>query len=174
MCMCIMARGWSRRIEQITFILVVIVCQVCTEKQHLPEFKSLSVISYNNSLDNKQYEIVFDVRGENIYRGIQIKTTTKKARKNTLCEEDLKIHDVADISELRTSPTEARYLLRISKSVCGNVYLCLPEPGDGILIDEGEPPNVLGKRLRTWYHQGENVSFALDATANCDDVQLGR
>lgn len=168
-----MARGSSRRIEEITIILVVIVYQVCTE-QRLPEFKSLSVISYNNSLDNKKYEIVFDVRGDNIYPGIQIKTTTKKARKNTLCEEDSKIHDVADVSELRTSPTEARYLLRISKSVCENVYLCLPEPGDGILIDEGEPPNVLGKRLRTWYHQGENISFALDDTANCDDVQLGR
>lgn len=164
--MFIMARSWSRSIEQITFVLLISICHIYAQKQHLPEFKSLSVISLNSTFYNNQYEVVFDVRGENIYRGIKIKTTTKKARKNTLCEEDSK-SNLVDVSELRTSNTEARYLLRITNSVCGNIYLCLPESGSGVLVD-GEPPNVLGRRLRTWYHQGENVSFTLNSSANCE------
>lgn len=161
-----MARGLSRRAIQhilITFLLIACTfCQVLTES---PEFTSLTVIKNPQTTNNEYNEFLLDIQGKNFYSNkTKIRITTKDAAKNEICEkEDSKID--YQLSEVRTNGTSnARFKLRLPKSVCGNVYLCLLHE---VVGKSAIPPGMYTK-TEQWYHQGRDFVINVPLNEKCE------
>lgn len=161
-----MARGLSRRAVQYftTLFLLIgsIICQPLTES---PDFSSLSVTV--NSQNNDAYnEFYLDVHGKNLHANkTKIRLTTKDAAKNDICpnaDEDTKID--YELSEVRTNTSNARFQLRLPKSVCGNVYLCLLHE----VVGESAIPPGMYTKTEQWYHQGRDFVVKVPHSENCN------
>lgn len=165
-----MASGSPRRIAEITFSFAVIcACQALPQQHIVPEFSTLTVLNVSQISNNEYNAVEFETHGKNLYPGIQIKTSENPSGRNTLCMEDSKFYNV---SEVFSNGTVARYIMRIPKNVCGRIYLCLPQ--EDVIFDKGGvPPNLFGKKVKTWYHQGPGIMFNLDTNVFCkaDDSQ---
>lgn len=160
-----MARGLSRRAIQITFLLTA--CSTCLALTENPEFSSLTVTRpAENSQNNDDYnEFLLDVRGKNLHdNGTKIRITAQEAAKNDICEkEDSKIP--FDLSEVRTNGTSsARFKLRLPKSVCGNVYLCLLHE----VVGESAIPPGMYTKTEQWYHQGKDFVISVPSSEKCN------
>lgn len=161
-----MARGLSRRaVQQITFLLTA--CYICQALTENPEITSLQVSkSTDSSQNNDEYnEFILDVQGKNLHNNrTKIRITTKEAAKNEICEnEDSKFK--YELSEVRTNGTSsARYKLRLPKSVCGNVYLCLPHE----VVGESAIPPGMYTKTEQWFHQGRDFVITVPLNEKCD------
>lgn len=157
-----MARDLSRRI--ITFLLLF-VCEVLTES---PEIVSLKIT--NSSIHNyndKYNEFELDLYGKNLQSNrTKIRITTQDAAKNEICKKtDSKID--YELSEVRTNNSAVHFKLRLAKSVCGNVYLCLLHE---IVSESVIPPGMLTK-TEQWYHQGRDIVVKVPVNQNCTQTE---
>lgn len=123
-----------------------------------PEFNSLEQISVIDDEDYKK--VLFEVRGRNIYKGMQIKITTDKSEKYTECENFIVNSNISELStdEFKT----AQYELTVPNSVQGVVYLCLPHQ-----VEENSeliPPSIFKSDFLKWYNQGPNVTLNLTSS----------
>lgn len=161
-----MARGSSRRaVQHFITLFLLIGCTVCEALTESPEFTSLSVT--NHSRYNDEYnEFFLDVQGKNLHSNkTKIRISTKDAAKNEICDtEDSKID--YELSEVRTNGTSnARFKLRLPKSVCGNVYLCLLHE---IVGESAIPPGLYTyTKSEQWYHQGRDFVVKVPHNEKC-------
>lgn len=162
-----MASYSPRAVEKLICFLVVssispILSAYVPGNGFAPEFNSLEQISVIDSLvrDEDYKKVLFEVRGRNIYNGMQIKVTKDKSEKNTECENFLVSYNVSELStdEFKT----ARYELTVPNSVQGIVYLCLPHQ----VKENSEliPPSIFESDFFKWYHQGSNVTLNLTSS----------
>lgn len=161
-----MARGLSRRSVQEITLLLLIACCICQTLTESSDITSLTVSHPTvNSRNNDEYnEFFLDLEGKNLYSNkTKIRITTKDAAKNEICEnEDSKID--YELSEVRTNGTHtARYKLRLPKSVCGNVYLCLLHE----VVGESAIPPGMYTKTEQWYHQGRDVVITVPLNEMC-------
>ncbi|XP_056636356.1 unextended protein [Diorhabda sublineata] len=132
------------------------------EDSYDPEFTSITARPPVEYEDYKK--IIFQVRGRNIYHGIQIKATKNISERNTKCE-DLKVpYNISEIQSLEFQ--SAQYELTVPKNVQGNIYLCLPRK---VRENSGLPP-LYNSQFYQWYHQGPNIS--VDVSSDNTDLKL--
>lgn len=161
-----MARGLSRRaVQHIITLFLLIACTVGQPLTESPVLTSLTVTDHSQN-NNEYNEFMLDVRGKNLYGNkTKIRITTKDAAKNVLCEkEDSKIADY-ELSEVRTNngTNGALYKLRLPKSVCGNVYLCLLHE----VVGESAIPPGMYTKTEQWYHQGRDIVVKVPLNEKC-------
>ncbi|KAK4881430.1 hypothetical protein RN001_004749 [Aquatica leii] len=171
-----MANGLFRKSRQILILLFVALVNTSTIKDNNPEFYSLSVLNIHNYTKNNENfkKIEFEVRGRNIYNGVQIKITKKNDNRNSVCAEDMKNYTLTQMWE---SDIKSSYVLIVENSVKDNIYLCLPRVVQ-TFNDLEQPQNLLGVGNVNWYHQGHDVLISASAktsdsgTGNFDSVTM--
>lgn len=162
-----MASSLTRHAAKITFFVVIVsICQVLTESRYNPpNIYSLTVKSSNeSSCEDAASPVEFEVSGENLYKGIKIKTTEHEANQSEMCREDSKTFT---IGEIVVNATFARLFVWLPSDFCGNnIYLCVPH--EEYVNSDAIPPNkIYGTSVTNWYHQGAKVVITRKCSDKC-------
>lgn len=150
-----MAVGLARVLWRTT-ILCVCISDCIANQVSFPEFLSVSI---KNADANK---VEFEVKGSNIYEGMEIKITKSKAAKNSMCEEVLTNYN---LSAIWVEEKSARYKLTVPPDTQDNIYFCLPREAKNTATSANTndlllPPAYLPRKL--WIHQGEDITVRLE------------
>lgn len=122
--------------------------------QNIPQFANLTIIRNTTDEDSSATRILFKVRGNMVFKGLEIKATKNKAEAKTFCTDELLNYTLV---ELEQSLGAGLYEISVPNGVAGVLYFCVSDSVE-------YPKSTTELNLFTgphWYHQGPNISLSI-------------
>lgn len=147
------------------YILIVLIIQYLrlassVSPPNLPQFTDLTIL--NKTDESSTIRIVFEVRGNNIFKGLQINATKNKAEAKTPCTDADEWLNY-NISEISAKNFWGRYEISVPNELTDVLYFCVSMPSTH--LNDEEFPRAKSKLTPFagpyWYHQGPNVSLSI-------------